>query len=281
MTAPDWSLLPKESLAARALRATSADKRIAELESQLGLLQEELSRRENEVVSLQKSLELNAGENSRLLGLVDGHSAEAEKAKSQFDRLASALAREKRDRDEANQRQRAETSELRTHLEVALARANAAEKLLSQAQHDLSACRANNAAIEQKFADAESASRDREQKLAEAEGAVQEREQRIADLTRSRSLLIDELGRLQTTSKVRDEDFARARQNQSLLADLVVQLEAKVKKSRNDANSAESEPQLQQVRESFANGRRTHCAVLKRDLDSDAWLLGPSPLNAA
>jgi chromosome segregation ATPase len=253
MTGNGWPSPPRETLAARALRAASAERRVAELEDQLDLAHEELLRRQNEIDSLQKSLELNASENSRLSSLLDEHSAAAEKTKSQNGRLARALVKEKRARDEADERRQTESSELSTRVEAALARAIAAEALLSEAQRDLSACKANNTTMEQKIADAES--------------AVEEKEQKIHELVHSRLLLIDELSRLQTMSQVRDADLARAKENQSLLADLVVQLEAKMG----------STPPLRHARGGFGNGGPTGSAVLKHDLAKDTWLLGPLP----
>ena len=55
-----------ETLAARAARVSSADKRIAELESELDAAREALVLRENEHHSLQTSLDLIGGDNSRL-----------------------------------------------------------------------------------------------------------------------------------------------------------------------------------------------------------------------
>jgi chromosome segregation ATPase len=256
----EWPSLPRETLASRALRVLSAEQRAAELESQLDEAREELSRRENEIVSLQESLELNAGENSRLSSLLDEHSAAAEKEKSRIGRLARALAKQKREHDEVNERRQAETSELSSRLEEALARAIAAEKLLAEARQDLSARNTENNALERRIGDAVT--------------AVQEKDYEIQDLTRSRSKLIDELSRLQAISKVRDADFAHAKENQRLLADLVVQLEAKVQRSKNDAEISERAPPLQ-------HSGRMNCAVLKRDLDKDTWLLGPLPPVAA
>jgi hypothetical protein len=56
----------RETLAARAARTASADKRVAELENELGLSRERLILEENENCSLQLSLDLTTSENSRL-----------------------------------------------------------------------------------------------------------------------------------------------------------------------------------------------------------------------
>jgi hypothetical protein len=57
---------PRETLAARAARATIADKRAAELENELSLARERLVFEENEKHSLQMSLDLTISEYSRL-----------------------------------------------------------------------------------------------------------------------------------------------------------------------------------------------------------------------
>jgi hypothetical protein len=56
----------RETLAARAARTASADKRVAELVDELGLSHERLILEENENYSLQLSLDLTISENSRL-----------------------------------------------------------------------------------------------------------------------------------------------------------------------------------------------------------------------
>ena len=53
-------------MAARAARAATADKRVTELEDELGLARERLALEENENHSLQISLDLTISENSRL-----------------------------------------------------------------------------------------------------------------------------------------------------------------------------------------------------------------------
>ena len=58
-----WTLTDRrETLAARAARVSSADKRVAELETELGAAREALALKENENHSLQTSLDLIAGE---------------------------------------------------------------------------------------------------------------------------------------------------------------------------------------------------------------------------
>ena len=266
MTRPEWPLPPRETLAARALRASSAEKRAAELESQLDSAREELLRRENEIVSLRKSLELSTGENARLSGGLEERFAAADTAKSQIDCLTRALATAERERDEADRRRHADTSGLSTLLEAALARARAAEKLLAQAQQDLCARNMKNADMERKVADAES--------------EIEENEREIRKLTHSRSVLTDELARLLTIGKSRDADLARAKESYGRLAELVVQLEGKLRNSKSDKKIEEIAPRLENTRErpgakKSGNNGPSGCAVLRRDLDKDAWLLGP------
>ena len=74
---PQSAVAPKlmdrwETLAARAARVSSADKRIAELEGELAAAREALVLREDENHSLQTSLDLIGGDNSRLSSYITG-----------------------------------------------------------------------------------------------------------------------------------------------------------------------------------------------------------------
>jgi hypothetical protein len=77
----------RETLAARAARTASADKRVAELEDELGLTHERLSLEENENYSLQLSLDLTISENSRLSSQL----AESERQVQKFELLCAKL----------------------------------------------------------------------------------------------------------------------------------------------------------------------------------------------
>ena len=77
----------RETLAARAARAASADKRVTELEDKLSLARERLVLEENENYSLQMSLDLTISENSRLSSQL----AESERQVQRLEQLHSKL----------------------------------------------------------------------------------------------------------------------------------------------------------------------------------------------
>jgi chromosome segregation ATPase len=77
----------RETLAARAARSASADKRATELENELGLVRQQLVIEENENHSLQLSLDLTIGENSRLTSRL----AEGERQLQKLAQLHSKL----------------------------------------------------------------------------------------------------------------------------------------------------------------------------------------------
>jgi chromosome segregation ATPase len=329
MSHSEWLLPARETLAARALRTSSAEQRVAALASELESAQDELLARENDIAFLQASLDSEAGENSRLSDSVTQHAAAAEEAKSQIERLRAALAAARdellrrendiaflqasldseagensrlshslaqnagaaeeaksqierlraalaaaqQECDIARQLRQTESSELNSRLEMATARAIAAEQHLAQAQLDLRTRDENNS--------------DLERKLAGAENALREKEQQVDELTRARSMLMDDLSRLLAISQTRDADLARAKENNDRLVDLFVQLEAKVQKSTSGQPVEAANSRLQDARAriaaaGFDNRGPTDCAVLRRDLEKDAWLLGHLPsANAA
>jgi chromosome segregation ATPase len=77
----------RETLAARAARSTSADKRASELVNELGLARQQLATEENENHSLQLSLDLTISENSRLTNRL----AEGERQLQKLAQLHSKL----------------------------------------------------------------------------------------------------------------------------------------------------------------------------------------------
>jgi hypothetical protein len=77
----------RETLAARAARAASADKRVAELEDELGLTHERLILEENKNYSLQLSLDLTTSENARLSSQI----AESERQVRKLEQLHAKL----------------------------------------------------------------------------------------------------------------------------------------------------------------------------------------------
>jgi chromosome segregation ATPase len=265
-TAAEWILnARRETLAARAARAAAADKRIAELEGDLGSAREQLDLRDNENHSLQSSLDLIVSENSRLSGrLTESEAAgnaageearsklqqtkaalataDAERkklaaagdeARSKLERMRVALATAEGERnklavavDEANEKRRTETNTLNSRLGAMSVRTVTAEKLLVEVRQRLLARTAENCSVERKFADATVARDAAHRKLQVLQKSLQVEERQVQELGRSRSELIEITTTLLKAFKTRNKALARAEQRIQLLAELFAQLDA-------------------------------------------------------
>ncbi len=112
----------RETLAARAERAAAKDKRIAELEGELGSARERLVLRENENYSLRSSLGLIASENSRLSGRLAQNDAAGDGARSRLERMRAALATAKAEHNKlaaAGNEARSQLEQMKTALATA------------------------------------------------------------------------------------------------------------------------------------------------------------------
>jgi chromosome segregation ATPase len=89
----------RETLAARAARCATADKRVAELESELNSLRERLVRREDENHLLQTSLDLLADANRLLSSRLTESDARVDDALSQLGQMKTSLAVAEADRN--------------------------------------------------------------------------------------------------------------------------------------------------------------------------------------
>lgn len=261
-TAATWILnARRDTLAARAARAAAAEKRIAELEGDLGSARERLVLLENENHSLQSSLELTVSENSRLsCRLTESDAAgdrarsqleqvkrpltsvEAERnrlaaagheARSQLEQTTAALVTTEAERitlsfavDEVNKKRQTETNTLNTRLGAMSERAVTAEKLLAKAQRRLLVRTAENCSVERKFADATVARDAAHKKLELLQNSLQVKERQVQELERSRSELIEVTTTLLKAFKTRNIALARAEQRIKLLSELLTQLEA-------------------------------------------------------
>ena len=89
----------RETLAARAVRAAAADKRIGDLEADLELARERIAFLENENHSLQSSLDITAKENSRQSDRLQLSDAANDRARSQLEQTQAILASTEVERD--------------------------------------------------------------------------------------------------------------------------------------------------------------------------------------
>ena len=125
-------------------QAAAADRRAAELESELAALRDTLVRRENENASLQTSLDLVVGENAQLSRRLAENDAAAAQAAAQLELAKTSLAEAEAKSNkltvnvlEAHEKRRAEINAANCRLQLISSRAAAAEALLAQARQGL------------------------------------------------------------------------------------------------------------------------------------------------
>lgn len=247
----------RETLTARALRAAAAERRISELESELGLAREELLYRDNKILSLEKSLELYADENRLLSARLSESSAAIDEGHLQLEQMRLAVTAAKAERDGANRRLQAELPALNAQLESALACAATAEKLRSELYENQFKRALENSAAERKIADLET--------------SRQEKDRQLQELKSSQSKLVDDI-------KKRDAALACAEGRIRSLAQLFIQLEAKATDPKGDKAVHEVDAPVRYEHMQRAaprdidNSRCGNATVLKCDLASDAWL---------
>jgi len=262
----------RDTLTARALRTMAAEQRAAELEGELSSAREGLVHRDNEISSLEKSLDLNAAESVRLAGELAESAAAVEKTRSQLERMRTALSDAQVERKKAIEQREAETTQLKAELAAALERATTAENLHADAQQSLLVLNFHSTAAERRTSSLETSLRDREHEFGELQLAHGKLADEIITMSGEIAKLADEV-------KAREEALARAEERIGLLAKLFMQLEAKTHHDAGPelarmAGPANAAQPARIVRELAASGQRGESAVLKRDLDSDAWLFG-------
>jgi len=285
----------------------AAEQRAVELECELATAREGLVHRDNAILSLEKSLDLNAAESGRLAEQLAESSAAAEKSRAQLERTRSLLSAAQTERKEANEKRQAETAQLTAQLEAALARAAAAENQLAEAQQNFLVMNFHNSAAEKRNESLENSLQakarelqdlrqshaslsddatklcDDKMKLAADLAKLSEQVLKLSDekmnLAEDVARLSSEILKLSGAINAREAALAHAEDRISLLAKLFMQLEAKA-----HDNSQQKFAGIAGARNLAAAGsigisaaaeiERGECAVLKRDLDSDAWLFG-------
>jgi chromosome segregation ATPase len=225
-----------EQLEILAADCETTDNRIAELETELGAARDEIALRDNENLSLQTSLDLATGENSRLSQyLKDGDSA-FDATRARLDRLQLALATAEADRfrlqaevDQAAATRHAESSTANGLLEAMTARAVTAERLLADVRECLLARIAENDVTERGLADATAARGEIDRKLRQFQEVLRLKQSQIDELEQSRSKLIETTNTLLKSFQSRDAAANHAEEKINLLTARVAELEAEVR----------------------------------------------------
>ena len=272
----------KDHSDALAAHGAAGDKRVAELEGELGSVREQLVLRENENRSLQNSLDQIVGENSRMSRRLAESDAAADKARHQHEQLKTALAAAEAERaklaaaiEEANEKRQTETNTLNTRLEATSSRALAAEKLLAEVRQSLLARTEENNAAERKMADATVARNATDKKLELLQSSHQVKERQIHELEQLRNKLVDRTNALMATVKARDTALLRAEERVVLLGERVAQLEAATEanmaKHHETVEDLNTQLQCERMERTVAEGAlkkaRSSYADLQREFD--------------
>jgi len=254
-----------ETLAARALQASAAVTRIDDLERKLESAHEELSRQENEIDSLRKSLALNGRENARLCESLAAASTAVADARSQAEEMRMALRSAQAEREKAGEARRMEISTLKAHLEDTLVRATTAEKQLSETYHDLLTATTDKSAAERK--------------ATKAESALDDKERRMRELEVAQGWLREERNRLQQTCATHEIALRRAEERVRSLTALFLELETRVnlRNSGKESDPVERQPQCERSGRVAATGPGIDRRSQLRVLDEDAWLFCGRP----
>jgi chromosome segregation ATPase len=218
----------------------TADSRIAELEAELGAARDEMALRDNENLSLQTSLDLALGENSRLSQyLKDGDSA-FDATRARLDRLQLALTAAEADRfklqgeaDQAAATRQSEVSTTNGLLEAMTSRALTAERLLADVRECLLARIAENSATERGLADATAARGEADKKLRQFQDLLRLKQSQIDELEQSRQKLIETTNTLLKSFQSRDAAANHAEEKINLLTARVAELEAELRLAGN------------------------------------------------
>lgn len=127
----------RETLAAWALRAAAANKRMAALEHELALAREQLVCRQNEILSLEKSLGISLHENRVLADRLSQGGAAADETTSELEEARAALKGAEAERQLAEEQFLEQIAALNVQLEAARDRAATAEQHVYEMQQKL------------------------------------------------------------------------------------------------------------------------------------------------
>jgi chromosome segregation ATPase len=264
--------------------STAGDKRIAELEGETAQARERLVLLENEKRSLQNSLDVLVGDNSRVTRRLNENENALAGARGRIEQLETALAAAEQDRtkltshvDEAHERRQAESNTLTMRLEAMQSRAVAAEKLLAEVRQSLIARTEENRVSERKVVEATIARNSTEKKLEQMLVSLQTQERQLRDLESSRSTLVERSSTLLKTVKTRETALTRAEEKIQTLTDRVTQLEteaeqnrAKTEKRTEELNSSLQRERLERaVTEGALEATRKNYAELQRELAAE------------
>jgi chromosome segregation ATPase len=217
-----------EQLQVLAPQSEAAEKQILELQNELAAARDGFALHDT---SLQTSLDLALGDNSRLSQSVGESNAARDAAQARCEYLESALNaaeaechRLAGELGTATEKHRAESSTLTARLEAMASRAVTAEKLFADARERLLARLTENSVAERKLADATVACDAAGKKLKQFEAALRSKQRKVDDLEQSRATLIEATNTLLQTVQSRDTALTRAGEEIKILNDRIARL---------------------------------------------------------
>jgi chromosome segregation ATPase len=235
--------LAQETAAKQALseQFEAADARIAELENELAVANDELALRDNESQSLRTSLDLAMAENAGLTERLAKSDAAQHSSGSQLEYLQTALTAAETEctrlSSEARD-SRIEAITLNDVLAKMTSRAEAAERLLADARECLAASIAENAATERSLADATAARRDAASEIHQLQDLLRLKQCQINELEQSRLQLIAATNTLLKTFQSRDAALVHADDEIKVLNARIAELEAQIAQFEAQARQA-------------------------------------------
>src|SRR5947208_6433293 len=235
------SQLAQEAANARALgeanqilvdHASSADKRIVELQSETAQTREKLLLLENDKRSLQTALDQTLAETSRLSRRLTESENGLTAARARLEQMDISLAATENERatlatarDESNERHQSEAYAMNLRLEALRSRAATAEKLLAEVRQTLGARTEDIRVLERKAVEATIARNSTEKVVERLTVARDGLDTKTRELEQARTSLSERSSILAETLKARETALAHAEQKIKSLTDRVAEIE--------------------------------------------------------
>jgi crescentin len=261
--------------------ASSADKRIVELQSEGALMREKLVSLENEKRSLQTALDQTLAERSRLSRrLIESENAlTASRARLEQMDISLAAAENERatlttERDEANERHQSEAYALNLQLEALSSRAATTEELLSQIRGTVVTRTEEVRSLERKVVEATIARNATEKGIERLTAARDALDGKTRELEQERASLMERCNSLAETLKTRETSLTHAGEKIKSLTDRIAEIEANAGsyRAKTDRRIDELNESLQRERVELAVAQgaletaRRDYARLQRDM---------------
>jgi len=212
-----------------------AEKKNVQFEADVATAREKAVLIEDELHTLQKSLDETIAESARLPRRIAESESELANARTQLGKLASAVSEAEADRnrlstalDEANIRHQSETYSLNVRLGSVQSRALSAEKLLAEARQSLIARTEEKRNLDRKNVETTIALSAAEKKRRQLEATVEAQERQIRDNDQARAAMSERSSGLTRGLREREVALSRAEEQIQALNARVGKLEADI-----------------------------------------------------